>query len=350
MQIRGAARWPNACVDSLEGHLAIAYFYERADNSTFRYRIYNMVQAIDGFADEVTASYFFLEDLDRLTEISDRADMLVICRTRYDSRVNQLVTAFRRQRKPVLFDIDDLVFNTDYVHIIIKALRADTGSPKVWDDWFAYVSRLGTTLKLCDRALTTNGFLAERIREFAGIPVSVIPNFLNREQLALSEQVYAARRAADSEADGAPRIGYFSGSPSHAGDFELVAPHLEAVLEQHPALRLMLVGYVDEKNLRKRFGSRISTIGFQDFVNLQRLIGSVTLSLAPLQYNVFTNSKSELKYFEAAVVGTITIASPTYAYSSAISDGENGYIAQAHEWSSVISRALHRRALEHGRA
>jgi hypothetical protein len=59
-----------------------------------------------------------------------------------------------------------------------------------------------------------------------------------------------------------------------------------------------------------------------------------------LQSNAFTNCKSELKYFEAAVVGAISVASPSYTYAGAIRDGENGYIAQAHEWLPVIERAI----------
>jgi len=39
----------------------------------------------------------------------------------------------------------------------------------------------------------------------------------------------------------------------------------------------------------------------------------VEIVIAPLQENVFTNCKSELKYFEAAIVGTIPSYSPKRA-------------------------------------
>src|SRR3954464_11452487 len=60
----------------------------------------------------------------------------------------------------------------------------------------------------------------------------------------------------------------------------------------------------------------------------------------PLQYNTFTDCKSELKYFEAAAVGTVSIASPSHTYSRAIRDGDTGYLARSYEWMEVISRAL----------
>ena len=48
--------------------------------------------------------------------------------------------------------------------------------------------------------------------------------------------------------------------------------------------------------------------------------------------NDFTNCKSELKFFEAGLVETTTIASPTCTFKKAIIDGENGFLAEADEW------------------
>lgn len=322
------------------GKFRVAYFYEKADCSTFRYRVYNMTQVLNATGQDVSASYFFLDDLHKLGEIADLADMLVICRTRYDNRINHLITAFRKLRRRVLFDIDDFVFNTDYTHLLLCTLDQDLANPKVWDDWFAYSSRLGATLKLCDGAITTNGNLAERIREFADVPVSVIPNFMNREQLEISDRIFASKQSLKLGEDGLIHLGYFSGSPSHNRDFAIVVPALETVLEEDSRLGVVVVGYIEPGPALKRFGSRVKRLPFHDFVNLQRLIGSVEFNIMPLQFNVFTNCKSELKYFEAAIVGTQSIASPSHTYSAAIQDGNNGYIAQAHQWASVIQRAV----------
>jgi glycosyltransferase involved in cell wall biosynthesis len=324
----------------VRGKRRVAYFYETHNNSTFRYRVYNMAQVLNESGDEISASYFFLSDLHRRDEIADRADVLVICRSRLDSQVDGLIAAFRRRRKKVLFDVDDLVFNTDYAHLIVHSLDQDIFSPYVWEYWFAYLSQLGATLKLCDGAITTNDYLAERIRDFVQIPVSIIPNFMNREQLDLSERVYAIKKKLKIGAEGLIHLGYFSGSPSHNRDFDIAAPTLEMLLEEDPRLGVVMVGYIKAGASLKRFGNRVKWFPFQDFINLQRLVGAVEFNLMPLQYNAFTNSKSELKYFEAAIVGTLSIASPTYTYQRAIRDGDNGYLAQAHQWASCIKRAV----------
>ena len=322
------------------GRTRVAYFYERPDDSTFRYRIYNMVQALDDGSGDISASYFFLADLSRLAEIVALSDVLVICRARYDHRVNQLIGAFHRAGKRVIFDVDDLVFDTDYAHLIQHTLDQDPDDAAVWDYWFAYAGRIGATLRLCDAAVTTNEYLGERIAEFADVPVSVVPNFLNREQLIASEPIYAERPGQDRPTGGPVRLGYFSGSPSHNRDFAIIAPSLEAVLDDDPRVELVVVGYIEPGPLLKRFRDRVEQHPYYDFITLQRLVGSVDFNLVPLQFNSFTNCKSELKYFEAAIVGTQTIASPTYTYSRAIRHGDNGYLAQAHQWSDRIKTAV----------
>lgn len=318
----------------------VAYYYEEANNSTFRYRAYNMVQALNSYDHNVSASYFFKSDLHRIDDIADAAEILVICRSGYDNHVNQLITAFHNRRKRVLFDIEDLVFNTDFASLIINALDQDLYKPEVWDYWFAYLSRMGTTLKLCDGALTTNEFLAERIKEFSGLPVAIIPNFINREQLELSDRLFEAKSHENPGEDGLIHFGYFSGSPSHNKDFALIIPALEALFEARKDVGLVLVGYIEAGPILEHFGARVKRYPFHDFVNLQRLIASVEFNLMPLQNNVFANCKSELKYFEAAIVGTPSIASPSFTYAKVINDGETGYIARSCSWDSVLHCAL----------
>lgn len=322
------------------GERRIAYFYDRANNSTFRYRVYNMVQVLNAGPSDVSASYFFLEDAHRFSEIADAADILVICRTGYDNSVHRLITAFHNRGKKVLFDVDDLVFNSDYIQLILEVLDQDINHPQAWDYWFAYTGRLGATLKQCDGAITTNEFLAEQIRGFADVPVAIVPNFMNREQLEYSNRLYAAKALSKPGEDGLIHFGYFSGTPSHNKDFALVIPALEALLEDRKDVGLVVVGYIDPGPVLERFGTRVKKYPFHDFVNLQRLIATVEFNLMPLQYNTFANCKSELKYFEAAIVGSLSIASPSFNYSRAITDGKTGYLAKAFAWESVMRTAL----------
>ncbi len=325
----------------VSGKYRVAYFYECANNSSFRYRAYNMAQVLnDENNKDISASYFFLADWHQIDVIADYADLLVICRSRYCHRINQLITKFRIRGKRILFDIDDFVFDTRFAHLIIDTLDQDVDNPNIWDYWFSYLSRMGETLRWCDGATTTNHNLAARIAEFSGLPVAVVPNFMNMEQMGISESLFRKKQESGFARNDKISLGYFSGSPSHKLDFEIITSALEEVLENDHRVELTIVGYIEPGPALSRFGNRIKYQPFHDYVNLQRLISSVELNLMPLQSNIFTNCKSELKYFEAAIVGTLSIATPTNTYAAAIQDGKNGFIAQAYQWASVIMRAI----------
>jgi glycosyltransferase involved in cell wall biosynthesis len=202
---------------------------------------------------------------------------------------------------------------------------------------------MAATLRLCERAIVTNDFLADRLRAAApGKDVSVIRNFLNREQLDVSLRLYDAKVRSGFARDRNVHLGYFSGTPTHAKDFAVVTDALAGLLRRDPRVMLRLVGFMQPDRELAEFRDRIETFPLQDFLNLQRLIASVEINLAPLQDNDFTNCKSELKYFEAAIVGTVTLASPTHAFCSAIDDGRNGHLVPSYAWRSRIEAAIGR--------
>ena len=63
-------------------------------------------------------------------------------------------------------------------------------------------------------------------------------------------------------------------------------------------------------------------------------------NLVPLLANEFTDCKSELKFVDAALVGTLTIASPAFAYAEVIRHGENGCLAEHDQWEAVLLQAI----------
>ena len=317
----------------------VAYLYEQPDATTFRYRVYNMIAALRGDPD-IAAAWFADYEIDRLLPLLDRCDSIVVCRVRYNERIGRLLARAHALGVATVFDVDDLVFDTDYVHLLVDTLALPI-TPETWDGWFAIVGRTGATLRLCDRVITTNRFLAEKITEFTpGKPVAVIPNFLNAEQLAICERMLGQKQRYGYAVDPPIYLGYFSGTPTHAHDFAILVDALARLLAADKRLALRLVGHVAPPPKLARFAERIERYPLQDFPNLQRLIGQTELNLVPLQQNAFTNCKSELKYFEAAAIGTATIASPTFAFRQAIEDGVNGWLATAPYWEERIGVAL----------
>jgi glycosyltransferase involved in cell wall biosynthesis len=62
----------------------------------------------------------------------------------------------------------------------------------------------------------------------------------------------------------------------------------------------------------------------------------VDINVVPLQHNDFTHCKSELKFFEAALVETPTIAAATPVFQSAIEHGLNGFLVNDHDWDGAL--------------
>jgi glycosyltransferase involved in cell wall biosynthesis len=320
-----------------KGNRRVAYYYENPDNSTFRYRVYNMIQVLREKGNDVSAAYFTYNELNDLEKVVDVADVLVVCRSRYNDKLDRVITKARNRGKPVFYDIDDRVFDTAYVHLILDTLNQDLNHPNIWDFWFAYTSRLGLALTLCDKVITTNEYLAARIQEFSHKPVSVIPNFLNKEQMEISDRIYQYKKSRRFKRNGQIHLGYFSGTPSHNKDFQVISDTLERLIEINPRIVIRVVGYLELRGTIQNHKSRLEFLPLHDFVNLQRLVGEVEVNLVPIQDNEFTNCKSELKYFEAGIVGTVTVASPIFTYARAIRDKENGFLARSYEWYDKLS-------------
>jgi glycosyltransferase involved in cell wall biosynthesis len=318
----------------------IAYYYEQPDASTFRYRVYNMIEVLNTLSDDVAAAWFCRADIEKFDRVLEAADILIICRSRYHHALSEIITRAKSKGCLVIFDVDDLVFNLDYIQLVVRTLDQDFEHPNVWDFWFAYIGRVGATLRLCDRVTVTNENLAARAMELGPRDVRVIPNFLNSAQLEISRRILRAKRASGFARDGRLHLGYFSGTPSHNKDFEIVSGPLRRLLAEDRRLRLRVVGFLDLKGALWEYQDRVERYPLCDFLNLQRLIGSTEINLVPLQDNTFTQCKTELKYFEAAVVGTVTVASPIYTLASAIQDGINGRLANEQEWEAKIRLTL----------
>jgi glycosyltransferase involved in cell wall biosynthesis len=318
----------------------VAYLKEVTDTSTFRYRVFNMVEALglEDHGERISATWFTRAELPILERLIGEVRTLVICRTRYTSRLDSLITRARAAGCRVLFDVDDLIFDTRYVSLVLETLDRNPGEAML-DEWFASISRIGALLRLCDGAISTNHFLSARIEDFAQLPTWVVPNFLNELQLERAAEVRRSRHAAEQPSR-VMTIGYFSGTPTHNRDFELVSTALARVMTRHADVRLRIVGFLDVGPALRGFGDRIEILPLTDFLTLETLIGATGLNIVPLQTNAFSNSKSELKYLEAAIVETPTFATPTYSFRLAIEEGVNGYLVESYDWEDRLEQAV----------
>ena len=323
------------------GDLRIAYIYENEDSSTFRYRIFNMVEALRaGAGRTVAASWFTRMDFQTDQSFVDDCDVLVVCRTRYDATVGRLLERAHSRDVLVVFDVDDLIVDPRYVHYVMDALAVPTSDERNWDYWFAYVGRLRATLDLCHASIATTETLAGHIRDVTGKACATLPNFLNRRQTEVSSVLTEHKQARRYERNDEVTVGFLSGSPTHQRDFEVALPALAAAMDRHRSMRLQIVGHINPCSALDRHSDRVEFLPLQDFLNLQRLVARCEFCIVPLALNEFSNCKSELKFFEAGIVDCPIVASPIPAYADAISEGVDGFLAFSHEWHERIEQTF----------
>lgn len=315
----------------------VIYIYEEADTSTFRYRVYNMCQALS-YSNQYEGVFFFEKEIALIEDYIDHATVVVFVRTRWSSTLDTFLSLVKRKDIPTLFDSDDIVFDIETLPLLMNTLGIDMHRPENYSYWFSYVSRLWFMGSKCDGYIGTNAFLCEKAKSVFQKPTFVVQNFLNQEQLNVSEEILLKKQ--DTKNQKPFTIGYFSGSPSHINDFKKIAPEVKDLMDTYKDIQLIVVGFMEFPAYLKEYikSGRIVYKTLVDFLTLQKLVASVDVNVVPLVINDFTQCKSELKFFEAAMVGTLTCASPSHAYKESIQHGETGFLCNEGEWYTAIEK------------
>jgi glycosyltransferase involved in cell wall biosynthesis len=277
----------------------------------------------------------------RLGEIAT-STVLVIWRVPWDVHLSAAVEAARRAGAKVVFDVDDLMIDPNFARVeVIDGIRSQ-GLRE--DEVRAFYERIHTTMMAADFCSTTTPELASHMRRFRK-PTFVLPNGFDSDTLYLSR--FAVRRRLAEATDGLVRIGYAAGSRTHQRDFALVAESVGQVLRERPQCRLVLFRTPNSNSRLLDVEEFPALRGLEDQIEWRNLaspdhlpeeLARYDIALAPLEVgNPFCEAKSELKYFEAALVDVCTVASPTGPFRRAIHDGETGFLAaDPGDWQRVL--------------
>ncbi len=171
-----------------------------------------------------------------------------------------------------------------------------------------------------------------------GIESYLFENGVGSALGAASELATARPRAS-----GPLRVGYFSGTTTHDDDWRHIETAVVEVLAGHPDAELWLGGHLQPTDaVLTRLGARVKRLPFTAWDQLPELLRDLDVNLAPLQPGSrFNDAKSAIKWLEAALVGTPTIASPSAPFVDAIEAGRTGWLAaDPAEWVAALSHAL----------
>ncbi len=313
--------------------LRVVYVINAHDKMTFAYRVENYAKVLEAEGYVVTQ----VMDFDVAGVDLASTDVVVFCRTPWSLKVDRFLNDCAAAGIPTIYDIDDLIFDPDAIDFLPHVRDAASND-------IGQIRRLlesqRKTMARCDHmTVSTAALLAEA--EKRGKSGFVIRNNNGLAQQELCAGLREERRKRLASNDPTVRIGYFSGTNTHNFDFLQCADAVAEALDEHPNAVFLAAGEIELPASLDRHKARIERLPLTPHAEMLRNLSTVDINLAPLELdNAFTGCKSELKIFEAALLGIPTVASATKTFAATINHGRTGYLARtADDWRAAL-RAL----------
>lgn len=265
-----------------------------------------------------------------LPRLVDSAAVVIVHRVAMDRYVEKLFRTVRDHGALLVLDADDYLYDPVVMRWIDSPDFQDPVRARLYRQ---ELLRHRETLDHCDAVTVSTDYLA-RMLAMSKKPVYVHRNAYSLEMLSLSGQALSARSGSSDRVV----IGYASGTRTHDKDFALIRPVLCDILERFPQVELRLMGAIDPGRGWGGLQNRIHTYPMVPWRALPERLAALDINLAPLVIgNPFSESKSEIKYMESALVRVPTIASRVDAFAYAIQPGRTGFLAASQaEWRDAL--------------
>jgi len=299
-----------------------------------RYRCSNKLEEFEYLG--LTADSIVSEQADWERDLW-RYEMFLLHRVQNSPPVERFIKHAQQLGKRVVYDTDDLVFDERPDRL---APFTRYYSPRALRLHRNFTYRNGRALELSDAAIVSTERLRDSIKElFPEKPVYLHRNAASRRFVELVDTIRATYVRPKSDL---VRIAYVSGSKTHQDDFAECVRPLRRLLQRYPQVRLMAVGHIDIPAEVKDLAAQVEAVPPVPWYQVPLCYGMVDINLAPLELNnLFTESKSELKYFEPALLEIPTAASDIAPFRVGITHGETGFLcANEDQWYDALERLV----------
>jgi O-antigen biosynthesis protein len=297
------------------------------------YRAHNQAEELrmHGFRVSVT-----MQDNPFLLSLSRKFKIFIFNRTIRTVATDKLIENVKKQGKEIIFDTDDLVFDVKYIQQTDHYAKMSSFEKKQYEKGVGEEIIKDPYVKVCT---TSTKFIAEILKEY-GKKVFVITNKLSNQWLEIAEKLLK-NHADEKENRKKIRIGYFSGTIGHNKDFATISDALIEILKKYPQVEIFLAGPLELEKKLDEFSERFVRSLFVPRKKHFENIFYCDIILAPLEKDVFSEGKSELKFFEAGLLKVPVVAVRNSTYADVISDGENGYLAESEdEWVEKLFKLI----------
>ncbi|MBV9198904.1 MAG: glycosyltransferase, partial [Alphaproteobacteria bacterium] len=285
------------------------------------------------------------DEIEAHAEELTSALIIVLFRVAWSPKLAEIISAARKNGCVIVYDLDDYVFepaiaDANYIDGIRFLSEAEVPLYRQG------VRQYRQALEASDCCTLSTEFLADQVREL-GKPAYVLPNGINPGMLGRYDRALEQRRA--TEPDTRLRIGYAAGTLTHQRDFGIVRDALFELLTSREDVMLTIVGQINLSEFPEleALSDRVELRQLVPHNELPNEIARFDINIAPLEVgNPFCEAKSELKFFDAALLEVPTVASATQPLCAAIRHGESGFIAETREqWAESLTRLLDDRRL-----
>ncbi len=296
-----------------------------------RYRTVHVAEELNckGFRAAYT-----VQDNPKLLSTAKRFKVVVLHRVLFTEKMQRYLKLLKANKVAVLFETDDLVYDPVYLKHMDYYTKMNALEKKLYENGVG-----GEILAdpYVTHATTTTTFLKRKLEE-RGKMVFLVKNKMSREDVRWAEEL----RGTGHPNDGTVRISYLSGTPSHNKDFATITEALCRILAEFPQARLVLAGPLDTEDQLNQFQSQIIRVPFAPRKEYFATVASMDINVAPLELgNPFCEAKSELKFFEAGLLGVPTVAVANETYKGAITDGVDGFVAASpDEWYEKLKMLI----------
>jgi O-antigen biosynthesis protein len=297
------------------------------------YRAYNQAEELNIHGIKSGA---MIQDNPFLSKYADKFKIFIFHRTLSSSAVARLIKKIKEQKKEIIFETDDLVFDAKYIQNtdlyknkmgIFEKMQYKTGVGEeiLKDDY----------VKVCT---TSTRYLAQILERY-GKKVYITKNKISNHEMEVTDDIL---KNIPKTKDEYVRIGYFSGTHSHNKDFATITGALVEIMEKYPRVKLYLAGPLDVDHKLQKYKERIKQLPLAARDRYYENLWKADINLAPLvKDDPFCEAKSELKFFEPGILKIPTVAVRNQTFSEAISDGEDGFLADnTEEWVEKIGRLI----------
>lgn len=308
------------------GRKNVVYIVPSEYNQSIRYRAENMIAALEMDAEWVATLF---EDINEniVINIMKYIDLIIFERPRY-SNVVEIIKNAKKNNVKCIFDIDDYQFHSE-------VFSFPTDKKNVINNMKNVNSEYQKLIEKCDAICTTTSFLKNEIEKVYDIPVYKIKNFCDAKQIEIARDYI--RQKSYSYSNKKFIIGYFAGN-SHFRDLDMISKQLYDFVKLHNKVEIRIGGMTEIPYILKSI--RCRSFPYMDGYSLMKEFAECDVNLIPLVKSPFSEARSEIKYFEASLVGTVSIMSPMQVYKDIKERGFEGYLAEDDKWYTTLEMLL----------